>query len=124
MGRAIGLISVILVVAAGGYIYTRQAQSVTASGETPRTTVDVVGVRNDLMSIANAEKRYWVMNSKYASLDELRSGGDIEVPSRQDYTYSVEANDSGFKIIASYSGSDPKAPRHISVNDRMTMSSE
>jgi len=124
MGRAIGLISVILVVAAGGYIYTRQAQSVTASGETPRTTVDIIGVRNDLMSIANAEKRYWVMNSKYATLDELRSGGDIEIPARRDYTYSVDANDSGFQIIASYSGSDPKAPKRVSVNEAMTITSE
>ena len=124
MGRAIGLISVILVVAAGGYIFIRQTQSVTAGGETPRTTADFIGVRNDLMSIANAEKRYWVMNSKYATLDELRSGGDIEVPSRQDYIYSIEANDTSFKIIASYSGSDPKAPKHITVNDAMTMATE
>ena len=29
----------------------------------PKTTVDVVGVRNDLMAIANAERRYWVMSS-------------------------------------------------------------
>jgi len=124
MGRAIGLISVILVVAAGGYVYTRQAQSVTTSGEAPRTAVDVLGVRNDLMSIANAEKRYWVMNSKYASLDELRSGGDIEVPGRQDYSYSVEASETSFKIIASYSGPDTKAPRRISVNEAMTMTTE
>ena len=83
MGRAFGLISVILVVAVGGYMYTRQAQSVTTMGTTPKTTVDVLAVRNDLMAIANAEKRYWVTNSKYASLDDLRTGGDIEVPSRQ-----------------------------------------
>jgi hypothetical protein len=124
MGRAFGLISVILVVAAGGYVYTRQAQSVTTMGTTPKTTVDVLAVRNDLMAIANAERRYWVTNSKYASLDDLRTGGDIEVPSRQDYAYSVEANEEGFKIIASYSGSDPKAPRRISVNQTMTMTTE
>lgn len=124
MGRSIGLISVIVAVCAGAYFYTRQAQSITSRGEAAATAVDVVAVRNDLMSIANAEKRYWVSNSRYASLDELRHDGDIEIPSRRDYTYSVEANDTSFKIIASYIGIDPKAPKRISVNEAMSMSTE
>jgi len=97
---------------------------VTPIGSTPKTTVDVVGVRNDLMAIANAERRYWVINSKYASLDELRTNGDIEIPSRDSYTYAAEVSDTGFTIIASYSGPDPKAPKRISVNEAMTMTSD
>jgi hypothetical protein len=124
MGRAFGLLSVVIVVAIGGYIYTRQADSVTSVGSGLKTTVDVVAVRNDLMAIANAERRYWVMNSKYASLDELRANGDIPIPSREDYTYSAETTDTGFHIIASYSGTDPKAPRRIRVNEAMTMTTE
>jgi hypothetical protein len=123
MGRLFGLISVI-VVGLGGYIYTRQANSVTAIGSTPRTTVDVIGVRNDLMAIANAERRYWAINSKYASLDELRSNGDIEVPSRDSYTFSAETSDEGFRIIASYSGPDPDAPKRLAINESMTISGE
>ena len=124
MGRAFGLIAVVIVVAIGGYVYTREAQTVTPIGSTPKTTVDVVGVRNDLMAIANAERRYWVTNSKYASLDELRTNGDIEIPSRDNYTYSAETSDTGFRIIASYSGPDPKAPKRISVDESMQMTSE
>lgn len=124
MGRAFGLISVIIVLAIGGYVYTREARTVTPIGSTPKTTVDVVGVRNDLMAIANAERRYWVTNSKYASLDELRTNGDIEIPSRDNYTYSAETSDTGFRIIASYSGPDPKAPKRISVDESMQMTSE
>jgi hypothetical protein len=124
MGRTFGLISVVIVVGIGGYVYTRQAQSVTAIGSNPETTVDVLAVRNDLMAIANAERRYWATNSRYASLDELRTGGDIEVPSRQDFAYSVETSDTGFRIVASYSGSDPDAPKRISVNEAMKMTTE
>jgi len=124
MGRAFGLISVIVVVAIGGYIYTRQAESITSVGRNPQTTVDVIGVRNDLLAIANAERRYWATNSRYASLDELRKNGDIEVPRRKDYVYSAETSDGGFKIVADYSGSDPDAPKVISVNEAMTISSE
>jgi hypothetical protein len=119
-----GLISVIVVVGIGSYIYTRQAQTATAIGSNPQTTVDVIGVRNDRMAIANAERRYWATNSRYASLDELRTSGDIEVPRGRDYAYSVETSDSGFTIVASYSGSDPDAPKRISINEVMAMTTD
>ena len=124
MGRIFSLISVISVVAIGGYLYTRQAESVTSIGINPETTVDVLAVRNDLMAIANAERRYWAINSKYASLDELRSGGDIEIPSRDSFEYSVETSDTGFNVIAIYSGANGNAPKRISVNEAMTMTTE
>jgi|SRR5688572_7428304 len=124
MSRTFGLISVIVVVGLGSYIYTRQAQTASPIGSTPQTTVDVIAVRNDLMAIANAERRYWATNARYASIDELRRSGDIEVPSRRDYAYSVETNDNGFLIVASYSGSDPEAPKRILLNEAMTMTSD
>jgi hypothetical protein len=124
MGRAFGLISVVIVVAIGGYIYTRQAQSVSSTGSTPRTTVDVIAVRNDLMAIANAERRYWATNSRYASLDELRTNGDIEVPSRDHFMFSAETTHDGFRIIADYSGPDPDAPKRFVVNQAMTLTTE
>jgi hypothetical protein len=124
MTRTLGLISVVVVVGIGSYVYTRQTQSVTSIGSNPETTVDVLAVRNDLMAIANAERRYWASNARYASLDELRSKGDIEVPSRNDFAYSVEASDTTFTIVASYSGSDPNAPKRISLNETMTITTE
>lgn len=124
MGRIFGLLSVVIVVAIAGYLFTRDAQSVTTAGSTPQTTIDVVGVRNDLMAIANAERRYWALNSKYASLDELRTGGDIAVSDRDHYTYSAETSEDGFRIIASYAGSDPDAPKRIVVNEAMKMTTE
>ena len=124
MGRTFGLVSLVVVVGIGSYIYTRQAQSVTSVGVNPETTVDVIAVRNDLMAIANAQRRYWAINARYASLDELRTDGDIEVPSRDGFVYSIEASDTGFTVVALYSGPDPDAPRRISVNEAMMMTSE
>jgi hypothetical protein len=124
MGRAFGLLTVVIAVAIAGYLFTRDAQSVTSIGSTPQTTINVVAVRNDLMAIANAERRYWAINSKYASLDELRTNGDIEISDRDNYTYSAETSDDGFRVIASYAGSDPDAPKRIVVDDAMKMTTE
>ena len=92
-------------------------------GSTPTTTVDVTGVRNDLLALANAERQYWASNAKYASLDELQSGGGTHAPARQNYSYSVEAGETTFKVIATYSGPDPKAPKRIAIDETMTITS-
>jgi hypothetical protein len=57
-------------------------------------------------------------------LDELRSNGDIEIPSRDNYTFSAETSGDSFKIIASYSGPDPDAPKRIVVDEAMSMTTE
>src|SRR5437667_2349259 len=106
MGRAFGFVFVMIAVAVGGYVYMNQLRTVTAGGTTPKVTIEVTAVRNDLLAMANAERRYWAANAKYASLDELRNNGDIPIPSRGNYAFSADAGDNNFKIIATYSGSD------------------
>jgi Tfp pilus assembly protein PilE len=124
MGRSFGLIAVMIVVVIGGYLYTKQMQGIMPGGTTPKTTIDVTAVRNDLMAIANAERRYWATKATYASLEELRANGDILIPSRANYVYSAENSDSSFKIIAIYSGADRNAPKRISVDDTMALKIE
>src|SRR5262245_16793832 len=124
MGRAFGFISAIVVVGIGLYIYMQQAQTVTTIGNAPQTTIDVTGVRNDLIAIANAERRYWASNSRYASLQELGASGDIEVPTRAHYSYTAEVSETEFRIIATYSGPDPGAPKRITVDQTMAMLTE
>ena len=124
MSRSIGFLMVVIVAAVGGYLYTKQAKSVIEIGSTPQTTVEVTAVRNDLLGLANAERRYWVSNGKYATLDELRTGGDISLPVRANYSYSAQATETGFKIVAAYSGPDPKAPRRMVVDETMAIATE
>jgi hypothetical protein len=123
MGRSVGFIMLIIVVAIGGYLYTRQAQSVTTVGGNPETTIDVTAVRNDLLAIARAERNYFASNGKYATLDELRTNGDMKVQNRLNYSYSAQTSDTGFKIIADYSGPDPKAPQRFTVDETMAITS-
>jgi hypothetical protein len=124
MGRSLGFIVLVVVVGAGAYIYMQQAQSLSGVAGNPLTAVDVTGVRNDLMAMANAERRYFASNSKYATLDDLRTNGDIHIPSRENYSYTAQASDAGFKIIAVYSGPDLKAPKRISIDETMSITTE
>jgi hypothetical protein len=121
MGRAFGLVAITVVVGIGGYIYMNQARQITPDGTRPKTAITVTGVQNDLLAIANAERRYWVTNAKYASLEELSKNGDIQIPNRADYTYSADADESSFRIVATYSGPDPHAPKHVAVDQNLTI---
>jgi hypothetical protein len=63
-------------------------------------------------------------NGTYVSLDELRTGGDITIPTQPNYSYSAELNENSFKIIAAYCSPDPKAPNRITVDQSMVITTE
>jgi hypothetical protein len=124
MGRTFGFVLTLTVVGAGLYLYSRQAQSLSYVGGGPSSAIDAIGVRSDLMAMANAERRYWITNGKYASLGELRRNGDTFIPSRPNYVYSAEVSDNKFRIIATYSGSDPKTQKRVSVDETMALKAD
>jgi len=132
MSRSLGFIGLLIVLGIGAYLYMRQAQSVTPGGgaggtATPRSTIDMAGVKNDLIALANAERRHFAAEGKYVSIDELRSSGDISMPSnsRGPYSYSAETSDTGFRITATYSGPpDAGVPRTLSIDESMQIKTE
>jgi hypothetical protein len=74
----------------------------------PQQQIDVVGIRSELLVIGQAERRYLVEHSTYATIDELQqdsllTGG----PDRRGYTFSVVVDGSqGFTATATPSAPD------------------
>jgi hypothetical protein len=127
VGRAFGFISLLIVLCVGAWLYTRQAASVMPPGAgNVRAVVDITGVKNDLLAIANAERSQFALEGKYLPLDELRSRGVINLPAagRGGYTYSVDVGDTDFRVVASYSGPAGAAPQTISIDQTMEIHSE
>ena len=103
MGRLFGFLSIVIVLAIGMYIYSKQAQSsaAPAGANNPKAAINITGVRSDLISIASAERRYFASEGKYASLDELISTNTITVArQRPPYAYEVQIGSSGFRVVA------------------------
>jgi hypothetical protein len=121
MGRLFGFLSIVIVLAAGMYIYSRQVQSTSAGTGNPKAAVNITGVKMDLMAFANAERRYYATEGKYASLDELVSGDYVSTArQRPPYSYEVQTSSSGFRVIANRSGDDTSgAPAQFSVDESM-----
>jgi hypothetical protein len=123
MGRVFGLLGVVMALAIGMYVYSRQAQSSSASAgaNNPKAAINITGVKSDLISIATAERHYFASEGKYASFDELISTHYITVARRRPpYTYEVETASGGFRVVATRSGDDNSGtPAQLSVDENM-----
>ena len=100
MRNLMGLLVVALIVVLAYKFYFSKLQS-TETGS-PDRIIDIVGVKNDLLGIAQAERAYQAEHGSYASLSELTSSGALAMTktSRDGYTYEVETSDTSFRAIA------------------------
>lgn len=124
MSRGLGFISVILVLAFGMWYFLKASKTVSPANGTPRATVETTGVEQDLLAIANAERRYNASNGNYVSLDQLISSGELSMPrtTRGPYSYSVDVEGQSFIARAHADNPPAGAPTNLSVNDLMSVS--
>jgi hypothetical protein len=123
MGRLFSFITVIIAVAVGMYIYSKQAtsSSAAAGANNPKAAINITAVRSDLISIASAERRYFATEGKYASFDELISSNTITVArQRPPYSYEVQTSGNSFRVVATRSGDDSSGtPSQLTVDENM-----
>ncbi len=123
MGRLFSFLGLVIVLAIGMYIYSRQMQSSSAAAgtNTPQATINITGVKTDLVGIASAERQYFTNEGKYASLDELISTHYLAgARQRPPYVYEVQISSGGFRVIATRSGDNTSGtPAQLSVDENM-----
>lgn len=103
MRAVLGLAAVLIAAAILLFVYKNSlTQSQAAGAATPSQTIDTVGVKNDLLAIAQAERAYQVEHGSVGSLDELVSSGAMSMKKsgRNGYTYGVESSGDGFRVTA------------------------
>jgi hypothetical protein len=72
-------------------------------GQIATQAISTTGVQMDLNAIAQAERLYFAQNGVYASLDQLVSGGAMNLSGagRDGYTYTIQTSPTGFLVTAS-----------------------
>jgi hypothetical protein len=100
-----GLVSILVTAAVGMgiYMYTLK-QAAPADGMVVTQNISLVGVKNDLVSIAQAERLYFTTNGSYTDLQTLSSDGTMNITrtSRDGYTYTAEPSGNTFTVTATY----------------------
>lgn len=121
LGSLVGVLVVALVAVMVYKYFLASGQS--EGTATPVQTIDAVGAQNDLIAIAQAERAYQAEHGKYASLDELISGGSMQMrkPSRQGYTFDVDASDRNFRATARCASPSLPGCHNYTVDQTMTV---
>jgi Tfp pilus assembly protein PilE len=111
-----GLVSLLAVAAIGLGIYMYSLkQMAPAPGMVVTQNISIVGVKNDLVAIAQAERMYYTQNGSYADLPTLSSTGTMNIArtNRDGYEYSAQASPNGFTVTATYTA--PPVPNPAGV---------
>jgi hypothetical protein len=127
MTRALSFIGLLIALAIGFYVYTNAAKTDSSAlgAATPRAAIDVSGVRQDLLTFANAEKQQFALEGKYLSLDELRAKGTaLPLDRRGPYSYSAEVSTTSFRITATYLGETAGAPKAMTIGESMEIETQ
>jgi hypothetical protein len=102
--RAAGsILGLVIVMAIIWFVVKSQVSQGPTSGQPPKEVIDVVGVKSDLLAIAQAERMYLASHGSYVSVDELQQDGSITFSgaNRRGYSYTAEVDDGQhFKITA------------------------
>jgi hypothetical protein len=100
-----GLIGVLVIAAIGLGIYMYSLkQMAPGPGMVVTQNISIVGVKNDLVGIAQAERMYYTQNGSYADLPTLASTGTMNIArtSRDGYTYTATPSGNTFTVTATY----------------------
>jgi hypothetical protein len=103
MKKAGGLLALVIALGIGYFIFRAQFTQGPTGGAPPQQTIDTVGVRNDLIAIAQAERMYLASHGTYASLEQLQQEGAITFSGTNRRGYNFTAETSGgehFRIVA------------------------
>ena len=119
--RAFGLISVVIVLCVGFFMYQRSAEDVVQSGS-PQEQIDVVAIRQRLLTIAQTERQYQASNGKYATLEELASAQLLPGGTAQrGYTYTAQIGETGFTVTATPTDATKKGWPTLEITEAMTV---
>ena len=108
MKAAASVLGLVIVLAIVWMVIKTQFTQGPTGAAPPKQVIDVVGVKTDLVTIAQAERLYLASHGSYASINQLQQDGAISfsAANRRGYNYAADVNDGQhFKITAA--PSDP-----------------
>jgi hypothetical protein len=116
--RIFGLLSVVIVLCVGFFVYQRSAADLPEGS--PQQQIDTVAIRQRLLTIAQTERQYQATNGKYASLEQLASESLLPGGTEQrGYTYTAEISGAGFRITATPTAPDKTEWPTLEVTETM-----
>ena len=123
MRSLVGLVMTLLIVFAGYKLFFTQLQSTGSAA--PLRSIDVAGVKGDLLAIGQAERIYQAQQNSYGTLDQLTSSGAMSMAKtgRDGYTYEAEPSASSFRVVARCPAAASPGCSNYSIDETMEIRS-
>ena len=126
--RAAGsILGLVIVMAIIWFVMKSQFTQGPTGGQPPKEVIDVVGVKSDLLAIAQAERMYLASHGSYVSVDDLQQDGSITFSgaNRRGYSYTAEVDDGQhFKITATPSDPAKAGWPTLSIDETMQVTQQ
>lgn len=127
MKKVGGLLGLVIALGVGYFIFKAQMTSGPTGGAPPKEVIDVVGVKNDLLAIGQAERMYLASHGTYASVEQLQQDGALQWSgtSRRGYNYSAEVTGGEhFRITATPADPAKAGWPTLTMDDTMQVSQQ
>ena len=122
MKKVGGLLGLVIALGVGYFIFKAQMTQGPTGGAPPPQTIDVAGVKNDLLAIGQAERMYLASHGTYASLEQLQQDGALQFSgtNRRGYNYSAEVTGGEhFRITATPADPAKQSWPTLTMDDTM-----
>jgi len=122
-----GIIGLVLALAIILFVYKAEFTQGPTGGTPPAQTIDVTGVKSELLALAQEERLYMASNGSYADLDALQKDGSATLAdgARRGYSFAVTVDDGRhFKITASPSDPAKQGWPTLAIDDTMQISQQ
>ena len=122
-----GIIGLVLALAVILFIYKAQFTQGPAGATPPVQTINVAGVKNQLIALGQAERLYLASHGSYASIEQLEQEGSTTISNGASRSYSYAATvDDGqhFKITATPSDPSKKGWPTLVIDDTMQVAQQ
>jgi len=127
MKAAASVLGLVIVLAIVWMVIKTQFTQGPTGGAPPKQVIDMVGVKTDLLAIAQAERLYLASHGSYAGIDQLQQDGAISFSgaNRRGYNYIADVNDGQhFKITAAPSDPAKIGWPTLSIDENMEVTQE
>lgn len=129
MKNVFGVVGIVLTVGIVLYIASTQLKTITPGGGAtpadPKSTINLQGVKNDLVQFSKVEQQHLASDGHYVSMSELSGDTGIPASTRGPFSYDIEVNGNSFKVTATYQGTPPPGvPKTMSIGPEGSISQE
>ena len=115
------LLSLVLALGGGYFIYQSYLTSSHLAEGPPQEQIDVTSIRGELLTIGAAERQYFATHSQYGSLEDLQGDKLLAgAADRRGYVFSADVDgDRGFTVTAAPSDPNKTSWPRLSIDQTM-----